>query len=67
MSINFWTTENMGQFWSYVKMLLEGISPGILMVVAVVAVSLLLGIIIKAWKESSSDQDKDDDIEIRHY
>lgn len=73
MEINFWNSENMLQFWSYVRLLLEGISPGILITVAVVAVGLLLGIVVKAWAKSSDDQlrergrDEDDDIEFRRY
>jgi len=66
MQIDFWSTESMGQFWSYVQMLLEGVSPGILMTVAVAAVGLLLGIIIRAWTKASKENE-DDDIEFRHY
>ncbi|TRM08766.1 hypothetical protein FH966_14785 [Lentibacillus cibarius] len=65
MSIEFWTNENMGTFWEYVKMLLGGIAPGIMLTVAVAAAGLLIGIIVNAFKQTSDN--KDDDYEIRHY
>lgn len=66
MKIDFWSTSSMGEFWGYVRMLLEGVSPGIMLTFAVVAVGLLLGIIIKAWKQSSKETE-DDDVEFREY
>lgn len=66
MEIDFWSADNMGEFWNYVKMILEGVSPGIMISVAVAAVGLLLGIVVKSWRKASKDED-DDDIEFRHY
>lgn len=68
-TIDFFNSENMMLFWDYVKMLLMGVQPAILISVAVVAVGLILGIVVKAWRKSSDDQlkDNDDDYEIRHY
>jgi hypothetical protein len=65
MSIDFWTTENMGDFWGYVRMLLETVSPGVMLWTAVAAVGILIGIIVAAFRKSSKDED--DDIEFRHY
>lgn len=67
MKITFWNNQTINEFWEYVRILLEGISPGILISVAIVAVGLVLTIIVNAWKRSSKDLEKDDDIEIRHY
>lgn len=67
MKIDFWSNSRMSEFWGYVKMLLEGVSPGILLVVALASVGLLLGIVVRAWKQSSKDDDDNDDIEFRHY
>ena len=67
MTIQFYTTENMGLFWDYVKMLLTGIAPGIMLAFAVVCVGLLLGIIIKAWKQSAKEAEEEDEIEFRNY
>lgn len=68
MKIEFWSPENMLEFWSYVGMLLEGVSPGVLIVVACAAVGLLLGIVVKSWaKASKEDDSSDDDIEYRNY
>lgn len=67
--IDFFNSANLALFWEYVKMLLTSVSPAILISVAVVAVGLLLGIVVNAWKKSSDDQLKDDDdgYEVRHY
>lgn len=67
MKIEFYTTENMSLFWSYTKMLLQGISPGIMLVFAVVCVGLLLGIVVRAWKKSARDLENEDEIEYREY
>lgn len=68
MQINFFNSTNMIQFWGYVKMLLVGISPGIMLVTGTVAVGFLLVVIIKAFKKSNEDEkDDDDEIEVRHY
>lgn len=63
MQIEFWTSENMNEFWSYVRMLLETASPGIMLVAAVSAVGLLIPIIVNAFKKASDDHEKDYDYE----
>lgn len=67
MQINFFNAANMTLFWSYVKMLLQGISPGIMLVTGTAAVGILLVIIIKAIRKSDEDEKDDDEIEVRHY
>jgi len=64
--ITFWTSENMGLFWEYVRSLLTTAAPGVMIWVAMISVGLLLGIIVKAWTHSSRDQD-DDDYDVKHY
>lgn len=67
-SITFGGVKDMNLFWGYVKVLLGAVSNWVMLAVAVVAVGLLLGIVVKAWKESSKDVDhSDDDIEYREY
>lgn len=66
MEINFFTAENMTEFWGYVKMLLSEISPGVMLVTSTAAVGFLLVIIIKAFRKSDEDENNDD-IEVRHY
>lgn len=66
--IDFYTTDNMNLFWEYVKGLLSTAAPGVMLWFSVVCVGLLLGIVVKAWKQSSKEHDDDDDdIEFRHY
>ena len=67
MQINFFNSANMTLFWSYVKMLLQGISPGIMLVTGTVAVGFLLVIIIKAFRKTDEEKKDDDEIEVRHY
>lgn len=70
MEIDFFNSSNLALFWDYVRMLLEGVAPAILISVAVAAVGLLIGIIVNAWRKSSEDQlhdDDDDGYEVRHY
>ncbi|MEF7566327.1 hypothetical protein V4V35_25390 [Bacillus infantis] len=66
MKIDFWKDDTMAQFWSYVRMLLEGISPGIMITVAVAAVGIMVGIVVKAFKSSSEDEEEED-YEVKHY
>ncbi|AIF45723.1 hypothetical protein [Virgibacillus sp. SK37] len=66
MKITFWNDSTMSEFWGYVRMLLEGIQPGVMLVAAVAAAGLLLGIIVKAFRKSDQDED-DQDVEVRHY
>lgn len=73
MSIDFWTPENFNTFWGYVKMLLETIQPGVMLVVAIATAGLLLGIIVRIYKEASKKEverrtdDNGEDYEIRRY
>ena len=66
MEINFFNAENMALFWEYVRMLLKGVAPGVLIVFATIAVGWLLKIIVQSFRQSGEDDD-DDDIEIKHY
>lgn len=66
MEITF-LQDNMGTFWDDVKVLLTAISPGIMVVFSVVAASLLLGIIVKAWRDSTKEPEEDEDYEVKHY
>lgn len=65
MGIEFWDENSMLEFWGLVRMLLEGISPGVMITAAISAVGLLLVMVVKSWRKSSDDQDED--IEIRRY
>lgn len=67
--ITFSSAENMSIFWGYVKMLLSGVAPWIMISVALAGVGMLLVIVIKAWKQSAKGQEneEDDDYEVRHY
>lgn len=60
MQIDFFNSTNLSLFWSYVKMLLEGVAPGVMIAFAVVCVGFLLGIIVKAWKQSSREEEERD-------
>jgi hypothetical protein len=66
MEINFYSTENLALFWDYVKMLLSATAPGVMIWFALVGVGLLLGIVVKAWKQSAKEEENED-IEIKHY
>lgn len=65
MDIQFYTTENMGLFWEYCRMLLSTTSPGVLIWFAAVGVGYLISIIVKSFK--SGNKDEDEEIEIKHY
>lgn len=68
MEINFLNDANMTEFWEYAKMLLSTAAPGVMIWFAVVGVGLLLGIVVKTWRESAREQQEDDDdIDYRHY
>ncbi|QGH32593.1 hypothetical protein GI584_00165 [Gracilibacillus salitolerans] len=66
-SITFWTNENMMEFWSNVRMLLETIQPGIMLTVAIVLVGALIGVIVRSFKKTEDDENNDRDYEIRRY
>jgi ABC-type amino acid transport system permease subunit len=66
VKIDFWSDNTMTEFWGYVRMLLEGVSPGIMLTVAVAAVGIMVGIVVKAFKSSSEDEE-DEDYEVKHY
>ncbi|MBG9585549.1 hypothetical protein [Cytobacillus firmus] len=66
MKIDFFNESNLALFWDYVRMLLEGVAPGVMISFAVVAVGFLLGIIIKAWKKAAKDDD-DRDYDYKEY
>lgn len=66
--INFLNSDNLSLLWSYVGTLLRAASPGVLISFAIVCVGFLMGIVIRAWKESASPKSsEDEDVEIRRY
>lgn len=65
MSIDFWTADNTGQFWGFVRMLLETIQPGVMLMAAVSGVAILITIIVKVFRRGS--EEKEEDYEIKHY
>ncbi|MCK6259391.1 hypothetical protein LCY76_22730 [Fictibacillus sp. KIGAM418] len=65
--IDFYTSDNMAQFWDFTKGLLQTTAPGIMLWFAVTAVGIVLTIIVKAFRQSSKEDDEDDEIEVRHY
>ncbi|SEO80471.1 hypothetical protein SAMN04488134_11358 [Amphibacillus marinus] len=65
MRMNFWTQENMLEFWGYVRMLLETAGPGVMLAAAVAAVGFLIPIIINAFKKANTDDEQD--YEYREY
>lgn len=66
MKITFGGTEDMSEFWGMVKMILSGTSNWVLIWVAITGVGLLLGIVVKAWRQAEKDNE-DEDIEFRNY
>lgn len=67
MKIDFWSNSRLGEFWDMVKLLLTGVSPGIMISVAVSAVGMLIIIVINAWKSSSKENNDERDYEYREY
>ncbi|UOQ47218.1 hypothetical protein MUN88_14195 [Gracilibacillus caseinilyticus] len=67
-TITFWTDQNMGEFWGNVKMLLQTIQPGIMLVFALSTAGLLIGLVVRLFHKSAKDgEDHEDDYEIRRY
>lgn len=66
MSIDFWSNDNMGTFWGFVRMLLELVQPGVMIFVATLGVGLLISIIVKAVRKADKDEE-DEEIEVRRY
>lgn len=64
MKIDFWTDENFTTFWNFVKMLMETVAPGIMLVFSIVAVSLLIGVVFKAFRKADNEED---DFDYRRY
>lgn len=66
----FFTRERMDTMWSYVYQLTKYVSPGVMIVVAILLVGLLLSIIFttiyKAYNYDK-DSDKNDDVDMRYY
>lgn len=65
MKIEFWSSARLNEFWEMVKIVLSGVSPGIMISVATTAVGMLLVIVIKSWKSSAKEEEKD--YEYREY
>lgn len=66
MQITFWDDAHTQEFWDFATMLLKTTSPGVMISFALVAVGLLLGVIVNAWRQSSKE-DEEEDYEIKHY
>lgn len=69
MDMTFFTEERLLEFWGYVRSMLLSVSPMVMLMVALTAVSLLLVIVVRIFKQANRKDDKDDDdeFEIRHY
>ncbi|WP_033193712.1 hypothetical protein [Amphibacillus jilinensis] len=66
MEINFWSQDNMLEFWRYVRFLLSEVSPGVMLAFAVTAVSFLIPVVFRAFKKSDDDL-ASRDYELREY
>lgn len=68
MQITFGGAKDMAIFWGFVKMLLEAMSPWILISFAFVLAGLVIGIVIKLYQTASGNDDSDDDdYDFKHY
>ena len=67
-SMTFFTDARMLEFWGYVRQLLSVASPMVMLVAAAIAVSMLIGIIVRAIRKAKDDEDDDDQgYEVKHY
>ena len=64
-SITFGGSQDLAQFWSFVKMLLTAVNPWIMISFSIVCVGFLLSIVIKAWRNASKDSDHDSDYDYK--
>lgn len=63
VDLTFFTAERMSTFWGYVRMLLESVSPIVMIVAALGALGIFITIIVKAMNKAEDDQD----FEYREY
>ncbi|PAF20062.1 hypothetical protein CHH49_18115 [Terribacillus saccharophilus] len=66
--ITFWSNASMGDFWGFVRMLLSGISPGIMITVAAAAAGMILALAVRIfyWARKENERE-DEDVEYRTY
>lgn len=62
----FFSNTNLSTMWGYVETLLKFIAPGVMIPFAIVCVGLLLGVVIRAWKQAGKEQEEED-YEVKHY
>lgn len=60
MKLEFFTDARLDELWNYVKMLLEMISPGIMITFGMFAVGLLISIVAKSFHQASKQDDQQD-------
>jgi len=66
----FLTTERMSAFWNYVGALLKYVAPIIMIMVAFYLVSMLLELVVNAFKKGTKDEKRrndDDDVDMKYY
>lgn len=67
---SFWTTERLGEFWSYVKYFIVYNMPFFMICMAVFVVSMVITMIVdiplKA-KQETERADREDDVEVKYY
>lgn len=57
MKIQFFTDARLGEMWGYIKMLLEMVSPGVMIFFAIASAGILINIVSKAFRQASKEQD----------
>ena len=60
MKIDFFTDARLSEMWGYIKMLLEMVSPGVMIFFAIATAGILIGIIANAFRQASKKQDNQD-------
>lgn len=66
----FFDTRNLNTLWGFVAELLKFVSPGIMIVVAILCVGMVLTIAIRAFKKGADDDDRrknDEDYDVKYY
>ena len=59
VNLNFFTAERMSTFWEYVRMLLESVSPVVMIFAALAALGFFITIVVRAMNKAEDDQDFD--------
>lgn len=60
MKLEFFTDARLDELWNYVKMLLEMISPGIMITFGMFSVGLIISIVAKSFHQASKQDDQQD-------